>query len=148
MRSAVLVAVLLLAGTDGAAAQVREWQVQALGIATGERFAGGGVGFAVRALRTRIGLSASVGALDGAFAGRGELLVSYHLNPTRRRGVTPYAGAGAAVVVTRDASREFVVALLGVEGQPGARAGWFAEVGVGGGVRIAAGARIRTRRRR
>jgi len=37
----------------------------------------------------------------------------------------------------------FVVLTLGVESRPGAATGWFAEAGVGGGVRGAVGIRRR-----
>jgi hypothetical protein len=75
-------------------------------------------------------------------------MLSYHLNPYRRRGVTPYAGGGVAVVLTSDASSEYIVLVLGVESNPGGRWGWFAEVGVAGGLRLALGARLRTGRGR
>jgi hypothetical protein len=37
----------------------------------------------------------------------------------------------------------YLTALLGVDQGPGARAGWYAELGLGGGVRLALGRRFR-----
>lgn len=128
---------------------VAEWQVQAVGTVLAARFIGGGVGVAARpAGRLRAGLSVSVGGEEGEVAGRGELLVSFHLDPLRRRGVSPYLGGGAAVEMTDERVREYVLVVLGVESSPGGRMGWFFESGVGGGVRISAGIRMRGLRRR
>lgn len=124
-----------------------EVQAQGLATVTGSEFYGGGLGAAYRtAGRTRIGLALSAGSAEQVFAGRGELLLSYHLNPYKRHGVTPYAGAGVAVTFTSDESREYILLVLGVETNPGGRTGVFAEVGVAGGLRFAAGFQIRTGR--
>jgi len=110
---------------------------------------GGGIGFGIRSNgRMRVALAASVGDLEGVMALRPEVTGSFHLNPYKERGVSVYGGGGVAVVLTEDESREYILALLGVESRPGAGAGWFAEVGLGGGLRIAAGFRIRQRPRR
>jgi hypothetical protein len=37
----------------------------------------------------------------------------------------------------------YITALVGIEKAPGARRGWFAEVGLGGGLRVALGMRWR-----
>jgi hypothetical protein len=49
------------------------------------------------------------------------------------------------VGVAGDDVFEYVVLLIGVETTPGRRTGWYAEAGLAGGVRIAAGFRVRWR---
>ena len=133
-------------GEPAEAQGVREWQVQGLVTLSATRFVGVGGGYAFRSSgRLRIGLSVSAGDLEGSAAGRGEATLTYHLFPLRQRGLTPYAGGGAVVAVTRAASAEYIVVLLGVESNPGGGFGWFAEAGIGGGIRAAAGVRFRRR---
>ncbi len=128
----------------------REWRVQALGTVAleAEAFVGGGVGLVLRdRSRLGLGLTAALGTRDGNLAGRGELLLSFVLDPFRQRGVSPYAAGGLAVVGDRVGTAEYLVATLGLAGNPGRRAGWFAEAGVGGGLRLAAGLALRRRTR-
>lgn len=138
-----------LAGLGGAPLsaqrpQVRELGVQGTVLATDPAMLLGGVygGFRT-SRRTRLALTASAGAAGGDFAWRGELLAHFLLNPlsTRRPGV--YGGGGVAVAGSGGASEGYVVVLLGVEGRPGGRGGWFLEAGLGGGFRAAAGWRWR-----
>jgi hypothetical protein len=82
---------------------------------------------------------ANVGDLEGELAFRPEALAFFHLNPFKVRGVAPYVGGGVAGVFGADQSRGYIVALAGVEWRPGTPRGWFAEVGVGGGVRASVG---------
>ena len=139
--------VLLLLGCVCAplhAQGAHELQLHAVATVTAEQFFGGGVGYAYRtAGRVRLGVLASAGGWEGDFAGRAEAMVSYHLNPFRRRGVTPYAGGGASITFTDVASSEYILVVLGVESSPGGRRGWFLEVGLAGGLRLAAGLRLR-----
>jgi hypothetical protein len=124
----------------------REVQVQALGAFAERDFLGAGVGAALRSAgRARIALTLHAGDLEGAFAGRGELVASYHLNPYRQRGVSPYAGGGVTVGVAGGDMFEYVVLLLGVETTPGRRTSLYAELGLAGGFRVAAGFRVRWR---
>ncbi len=137
-----------MAGRPSPAEAQSGYEVQFHGVGTfGERrFLGVGAGVAYRpAGRARAGVALSAGARDGAFAGRGELVASYHLNPYQMRGVSPYAGGGVAVGATSEEVFEYVVLFVGVETTPGAPTGWFAELGIGGGVRVAAGFRIKRR---
>ncbi len=146
LRSALAAVSLLALCAAGLEAQAREWQVQGLAAFADSTFVGGGMGFAFRSRgRARLGISANVGAREGALAGRAELVVSYHLNPFLRRGLAPYAGGGVTVGWTGDEFVEYVVALVGVETSPGRRSGWFVEAGIAGGVRASAGFRIRWR---
>ncbi len=93
--------------------------------------------------RTRIAVYAGGGVDgDGEGVGRAELLGEFLLNPrSTRAGI--YAGGGLAGVFQSGADNGYLVLLVGIEGSPGGRGGWFAEAGVGGGARIAAGYRWR-----
>ncbi len=71
--------------------------------------------------------------------------MSYHLSPFRQRGVTPYAGGGATITFSDVESSEYILLVAGVESSPGGRRGWFVEVGLAGGLRLAAGLRLRLR---
>ncbi len=95
--------------------------------------------------RLRLQASAGVGVSGGAVAGRGEALAHFLLQPSARTGLGWYAGGGLALA-RAGATEGYVVLLLGVEASPGARAGWGLEVGVGGGVRVAAFHRWRRHR--
>ncbi|HSB55661.1 MAG TPA: hypothetical protein VLD58_14975, partial [Gemmatimonadales bacterium] len=77
-------------------------------------------------------------------AGRGELLAQFLLSPGRTRGAGLYGLGGVAGQAGRR-DRGFLVLGLGLEGAPGGASGWFAEAGVGGGARVAAGWRWRWR---
>ncbi len=96
----------------------------------------------------RAGIYTSVGAYDGETAVRIEGILSFHLNPYKRSGVSPYAGGGVALVLIQDASREYIVGVIGIEWRPGTGSGWFVEAGIGGGVRLALGHQLRRRARR
>jgi len=131
------------------AQQATEWQVQTTALLGGERFLGAGIGLAKRTSgRMRVGVAVNVGDLEGSSAVRPALLGSFHLNPYKRQGVSPYAGGGVAAVFTENSTREYIVAFLGLESRPGRTFGWFAEVGLGGGARLAAGVQYRKRRDR
>ena len=54
-----------------------------------------------------------------------------------------YGGGGVAVLADRRDADAFIVLYVGIEAAPGAGSGWFAELGVGGGVRAAVGWRLR-----
>lgn len=145
MRSPWLCVALLVTAAPAVDAQYTlELQVHGVGVVTGTQFYGGGLGAALRpAGHTRIGLTASIGDLVGTLGGRGTLQVTYHLEPFRRRGVTPYAGGGVSLLVASD-TREYLVLLLGVESGPFSPRGWFVEVGITGGVFVSAGVRLRS----
>lgn len=139
----LVAAAALAAPLPVAAQRVMELGVQATALAAdpGSMF-GGGYGAIRTSLRTRVSLAAGVGAADGDATVRGELLLHFLLNPTRRTGVAPYAAGGVAVV-GGPLDDGYLVLTLGLESRPGAPLGWFVEAGIGGGARLAAGIRRR-----
>jgi hypothetical protein len=150
LRSCLVAALLAAVSVQPAWGQrAREWQVQGLAVVARSSFAGGGLGFAFRSWgRLRVGATATFGTADGRLAGRGEAALSYHVNPVRRSGFTPYAGGGVALTASDSVSTEYLTLFLGVESTPGRPLGVFAEVGVGGGLRLSAGLRLRRFARR
>jgi hypothetical protein len=141
-RSGLAVAALL-AAPPLAAQQVRELGVQLTATASDPALVAAGVYGALRtSLRTRLSVAASTGLSDAEAAWRGELLIHFLLNPTKRAGLGAYAAGGVAMVAG-PVERGYVVASLGVEARPGGSPGWFLEAGVGGGARAAAGFRWR-----
>lgn len=92
----------------------------------------------------RAALSVSGGALDGAAAFRVEVSGQFLVLPEAKRGASAYAGIGLGYMGARHyRGRGVLVALLGIESAAGRRHGWFAEAGVGGGIRLRAGYRWR-----
>jgi hypothetical protein len=92
----------------------------------------------------RLALSAACGDYEGALGVRVDATAQLVLRPADRSGVGPYGGLGLAFVAAAAShSAGYLTALLGVESAPGRRAGWYAELGLGGGVRLAVGARWR-----
>lgn len=75
---------------------------------------------------------------------RVEATGQFLLEPGERRGAGPYGGLGLAFVGANGArGASYLTALVGVEAASGAREGWYVELGLGGGIRIAAGRRLR-----
>lgn len=125
------------------AQRTRELGVQGIATAADPAVVTVGVYGALRtSLRTRVSAALAAGVSDGDAAWRGELLAHFLLNPTRLDGTGVY-GAGGIAVAGGPVDQGYVVLTLGIEGRPGARSGWFGEVGVGGGARLAVGYRWR-----
>ncbi len=144
--SLCVIAAALCAGAPLEAQRAWEWQGHGVVSVSDADFYGGGLGVGYRTDgRTRLQLLASVGDREGRIALRPEALVSFHLNPYKRQGVSPYAAGGIAFVINDGADAQYLIATLGLEGQPGRNWGWFVEAGLGGGVRIAAGVQLRNR---
>lgn len=121
----------------------KELGVQALATASDPALVAAGVYGGLRvSARTRVSVMVGAGASRGDLAGRAELLGHFLLSPGQRRGPGFYFAGGLAVV-EGVISRGYLVVTLGVEERPAAGSGWAAELGVGGGVRIAAGYRWR-----
>lgn len=92
----------------------------------------------------RFALAAACGDYEHAVGVRLEATAQFMLRPTERTGAGPYGGLGLTFVGaegTRGAT--YLTVLLGVDQRPGARSGWYAEVGLGGGVRLGVGRRFR-----
>lgn len=119
-------------------------RVQSVVTLADQQYVGGGLGLTLGAgSRGRLGALAMLGERDGALAARFEATLTLHLEPFARRGVGIYGGGGAAFVTGGGPDAEYLVLFLGVETAPARRAGVFVEGGVGGGVRLAAGYRLR-----
>lgn len=121
----------------------REFGVQAITLLGRQGEWGAGLFGGVRpSTRARVSLFLGGGEVDRRGFARGELLADFLLAPGRKRGMTPYLAGGLAVDAAGRAEAR-IVALAGIEGDPGARRGWIVEAGVGGGWRFAAGWRWR-----
>ena len=139
----LLVAAALGAASPAAAQRVTEVGLQATGTFSDPGLIVAGPTGAVRlSERGRLALTLGAGGSDGDFAWRGEAAGHFLLSPRRREGVAAYGGGGVAVV-GGPVERGYLLFTLGLESAPGSRSGWFAEAGVGGGVRLAAGWRWR-----
>ena len=139
----VPVAALTGAAVPGVAQQVREIGVQAIATTSNPALGVAGVYAALRtSRRTRLSASVGAGVSDGDLAWRGELLGHFLLSPEERRAAGLYFAGGVAAV-EGPVSRGYLVLTVGLEGGPRASSGWQVEVGVGGGVRLAAGYRWR-----
>ena len=140
-----LLAGLWLVGPAPLVGQVtQEWGVQST-LTTGDRVTavvGPAWGWRV-GRRDRVVLDAGIGVVEGGqLAGRGEAVWHFLLSPGAQGKPALYAGGGLAAAVT-DRTRGWVVVTAGVDWSPGTRSGWLAELGVGGGVRVAVGYRWR-----
>jgi len=126
------------------AGTVREFGLETVATAAEPAVYTAGVTGSLRpSLRTRLGFYAGGGVDgDGNGVGRAELVAHFLLNPTSTH-ASVYGGGGIAGVFSNGADNGFLVLLLGVEGSPGGRGGWFIEAGIGGGARLAAGFRWR-----
>ena len=92
----------------------------------------------------RFAFAAACGDYARALGIRLEATAQFLLRPGERTGVGPYGGLGLAFVGSEQArGASYLTALLGIDQAPGARGGWYAELGLGGGVRLALGRRFR-----
>jgi hypothetical protein len=133
----------LAAASPAGAQQVRELGIQAIGTLSDPALAVGGVYAGWRPTRrARLSATFGLGGAGGATAWRGELLGHFLLAPTRREGSGVYLAGGVAAVGGR-ADQGYLVLAVGIEDRPGTASGWFAEAGVGGGLRLSAGYRWR-----
>lgn len=153
MRKAALLVVVVGSALPGSLRAQRGWDAQIHGIALlrDSALVGGGMGAGIRFRGgLRAAATASGGWLGGhRVAGRVELLAAYHLPPTRPTHPSVYLGGGIALEARQHDVRGLVLLALGVEARPWMGGGWFAELGVGGGLRVAVGYRqIRLKSRR
>jgi hypothetical protein len=92
----------------------------------------------------RFSLAVAGGDYEHALGVRLEATAQFLLRPSERLGAGPYGGLGLAFVGSAGArGASYLTSLLGVEQAPGVGAGWYAELGLGGGVRLAVGRRFR-----
>jgi hypothetical protein len=120
-----------------------ELGVQAIGTTSDPPLVVAGVYGALRtSTRTRLSASAGAGISSGELGLRGEVLGNFLLSPNKMQGVGFYVAGGVAGV-SGAVEQGYLVLALGVESRPGATAGWAAELGLGGGIRLALGYRWR-----
>lgn len=147
--------VLLCAGLPAAApASAQRLTATEFGVgvtvaAARRTFVGGELGLGLRpGGQSRFAVAVAAGSEAERAALRAHAMLQFLVTPAARRGVGPYAGLGAAFSARRGSpSQGFVALLVGVEGTPGRRTGWrnwYVECGLGGGVRAAAGWRLRS----
>jgi hypothetical protein len=127
-----------LAGAAPTAAQrVREIGIEAIATSSDPVLAVAGAYTGIRTSgRTRFSASLGAGVSDRELAWRAEGLGHFLLSPDRLRGWGAYFTGGLAAV-GGPVNRGYLVLALGLEERPGAGSGWAAEVGVGGGIRVA-----------
>lgn len=144
-RRSPLLLVPALAALPAQAQSLREAQVWGVGVLSRPAFWGAGFGLGWRTeQRDRIAPALALGGFgDGRFGVRADLAYHFLLDPAKRSGAAVYGGGGLSVVVRSGRVVPYVLLVLGVEGAPGGRGGVFAEVGVGGGARLAIGYRWR-----
>jgi hypothetical protein len=108
-------------------------------------FAGAELGLARRpAADSRIALALAAGTEDGRAAGRVEVTLQLLVNAFSQSGPGVYAGVGGAFAARQDSpGRGFLAVLVGFEAAPARRQAWYVELGFAGGVRAAAGWRLR-----
>jgi hypothetical protein len=148
--TAAALALLTLLARAGDAQYRRATELSAggLGALASRPFAGAGLGLARRWGQLRPALTAAGGSWDGRAALRIELTAQYLVNPGATSGATLYAAFGVAGQFAEGTQgRAYLAAWLGLE-SAGRSGGPYAELGVGGGVRLAAGLRWRWLARR
>ena len=108
-------------------------------------FSGGEIGVARRpGGQGRFTLTAAGGTYDGAAGVRLAASAQFLLEPGARTGPSLYGGFGIAFAgATSERGAGYLTAVVGLESAPARAAGWYAELGFAGGVRLAAGRRWR-----
>jgi hypothetical protein len=141
----VLATVVSVHGARAQRVAATELQLGVSGIVASEDFWGVEAGVARRpGGQARVAVAAALGSAGGALGVRVGATAQFILKPAARSGATPYAGVGLAFAgAERMAGAGYLAAMLGVETTPGRRQGWYIEIGLGGGVRVAAGLRVR-----
>ncbi len=92
----------------------------------------------------RLALTVAGGGYEGRAGMRVEATAQFVLKPAARLGMSLYGGLGLAFVGGSEThGAGYLTALLGLETAPGRTSGWYGELGLGGGVRVAAGRRWR-----
>lgn len=135
---------LVAFAATGVSAQVRqEWGGQVTAATGRPAFVGMGPVWAWRpGLRDRLLLHGAVGGAEHQVALRLEATWQLLISPRTERGVGAYIGGGLAGQFA-DTHRGWLLAAIGIEQAPGGTRGWVAEIGLGGGFRVAVGYRWR-----
>jgi len=150
----MLACALALVGTGARSARaqlaVTEGTVGATAVAARRGFVGAELGVARRprgaAGQGRVALTLAGGAYGGSSTPGVRIAASaqFLLKPGERTGATWYGGFGIAFAgAASERGEGYLTALVGRESAPGGAAGWYAELGLAGGVRLAAGRRWR-----
>jgi hypothetical protein len=120
-----------------------EWGAQVTGTTGRPAMLGAGPVWGWRpGLRDRLLLHGAFGAAEHHAAVRLEASWHFLLNPQTRKGVGAYVGGGIAGQFA-ESTHGWLLLTAGVEQNPAAGRGWVAEIGLGGGVRLAVGFRWR-----
>lgn len=107
-------------------------------------FWGAELAIARRSGQGRLALATAGGADGGTPGIRLEASAQFLLKPGARAGTSLYGGLGIAFAGTRsERGAGYLMALIGLESAPGRPSGWYAELGLAGGVRVVAGRRWR-----
>ncbi len=140
----LLAAIGVPGAAGGQSVVVGETALGAVGMLARADFWGAEAGLARRVGQSRIALAAAGGEQGGAAAMRVELRAQFLLLPPARTAVGYYAGLGLAVAeAVRRHGGAYLTAVVGVETAVWHARGVYAELGLGGGVRMAAGVRWR-----
>lgn len=145
MALAVAVAAIAAAPAGGQAPPATEAAAGAAVVLARRGFWGPELGMARRpGGQGRMALAVAAGDYEGVLGVRVGATAQFLLNPAARAGVTPYAGLGLAFVGAGGVrGAGYLAAVVGLESAAGRRAGWYGEVGLSGGVRLALGRRWR-----
>ena len=138
-------ALTTLVPAAGAQLAATEWSMGVTAVAARYTFWGAGLELARRPSgQVRGAVAGAAGARDGQAAVRLDATAQFVVTPSARTGVTLSGGLGLAYAGARhERGAAWATAQLGAEAAAGRRRGWFVELGLGGGVRVAAGWRWR-----
>jgi hypothetical protein len=152
LRSGLVLGVALAAGAAPAPSPAWGQRLTAVEAGAGaavvaarHTFAGAEINLAYRpGGQSRVALAVAAGGAGDRAAARVQLTVQFLVTPAARSGAGLYGGIGVAIAGRRGApGAGYLAVLLGLEAAPGRRGGWYAEAGLAGGVRMAAGWRGR-----
>jgi hypothetical protein len=144
-RALVAVSLLVPACAYGQRLTAVEAGIGGSAILARRTYAGAELGLAYRAGgQSRVALALAAGSQHQRPALRAQLAAQFLVTPAARAGPGLYGGLGVAFAGRRDSpGAAYLALLLGLEAAPGRRAGWYAELGLAGGLRVAAGWRVR-----
>jgi hypothetical protein len=144
-RALVAVSLLVPASTYGQRLTAVEAGLGGSTIVARRTYAGAELGLGYRpGGQSRVALVVAAGSERDRAALRAQLAAQFLVTPAARAGPGLYGGLGIAFAGRRgSAGAAYLALLLGLEEAPGRRAGWYSELGLAGGLRVAAGWRVR-----